>query len=104
MQGIKILLIIGGFVIIAGWVALFTIDAPAREVPQEQEEVVAKFTCPEVRPEICTADYIPVCADVQVQCITTPCDPIPQTFSNACTACSNQNVLSYSEGACTIVE
>lgn len=35
---------------------------------------------------MCTADYTPVCGKVQVQCVTAPCDPVWETFSNACTA------------------
>ncbi len=50
--------------------------------------------------EVCTADYTPVCGLVDVQCVTTPCDPIPQTFGNACGACSQGNVTSYTAGAC----
>lgn len=34
----------------------------------------------------CTREYMPVCGEVQVQCITTPCNPIQQTFSNKCVA------------------
>lgn len=37
-------------------------------------------------PTICTKEYLPVCGDIQVQCVTTPCDPIPQTFPNRCVA------------------
>lgn len=48
----------------------------------------------------CTADYTPVCGLVRVECITTPCNPVPETFSNACTACSNSRVISYMNGAC----
>lgn len=50
---------------------------------------------------MCTQEYAPVCGLVQVQCITTPCDPVEETFSNACHACGNQNVISYTEGQCT---
>lgn len=35
-------------------------------------------------PTSCTADYNPVCASVQVDCIRAPCPPIPETFSNMC--------------------
>ena len=56
--------------------------------------------CPEVRPEFCTQQYDPVCGLVRVQCVTTPCPPIPKTFGNACTACSNQLVESYTEEEC----
>lgn len=34
----------------------------------------------------CTMEYAPVCGSVEVQCITAPCNPIRQTFSNSCMA------------------
>ena len=37
-------------------------------------------------PVMCTMDYTPVCGSVQVQCIQAPCDPVRQTYGNACTA------------------
>lgn len=33
---------------------------------------------------MCTKDYSPVCGEVEVQCITAPCNPIKQTFWNMC--------------------
>lgn len=59
-------------------------------------------TCsPESRfAEECIELYAPVCAQVQVECITTPCEPVPQTFSNSCFACANERVTSYVDGAC----
>ena len=53
------------------------------------------------RPEACTKEYEPVCGLVQVECITTPCNPVPEAFSNGCTACSNERVISYTEGQCS---
>ena len=50
--------------------------------------------------DACIQIYQPVCGKVNVQCITTPCDPILETFSNSCEACRNQLVKSYTEGAC----
>ncbi len=50
--------------------------------------------------EVCPAIYAPVCGLVEIQCITTPCNPILETFSNGCSACASGNVISYSEGAC----
>lgn len=38
---------------------------------------------------MCTLQYAPVCAQVQVQCIRAPCPPIEQTFWNACSAWEN---------------
>ncbi len=40
-------------------------------------------------PRMCTMEYAPVCAEVQVQCIKTPCFPIKQTFGNTCSAGDN---------------
>jgi hypothetical protein len=48
----------------------------------------------------CISLYDPVCAAVQVECVTTPCNPVPQTFGNSCEACQNERVISYTEGAC----
>lgn len=50
--------------------------------------------------DACIEIYQPVCASVAVQCITAPCDPVPQTYSNSCFACSDENVISYTAGEC----
>lgn len=50
--------------------------------------------------DACIEIYQPVCGQVQVECITAPCDPIKQTFSNSCFACMNPRVMSYTEGEC----
>jgi hypothetical protein len=47
----------------------------------------------------CTMEYAPVCGSVQVQCVTTPCNPIKQTFSNKCMA-SASNATNVTTGAC----
>lgn len=56
--------------------------------------------CTDPRPQACTKEYMPVCGQVQIQCITEPCDPIMQTFANKCEACANSLTISYTEGAC----
>jgi hypothetical protein len=35
-------------------------------------------------PTVCTMEYAPVCGMKTVQCITTPCDPLIDTYSNTC--------------------
>lgn len=50
--------------------------------------------------DACIEIYQPVCGTVQVQCITEPCDPVKETFSNSCFACQNPLVTSYTEGEC----
>lgn len=64
------------------------ISAPHICTPQEKAQ------------EACTMQYEPVCGLVEVQCIQAPCNPVPQTFGNACSACSEDNVISYTEGMC----
>lgn len=44
-------------------------------------------------PVLCTMEYNPVCASKQVQCITTPCNPIQQTYSNTCMMNADQATL-----------
>lgn len=56
--------------------------------------------CPAERPTICTKEYMPVCGQVQVQCIKEPCPPIKQTFGNKCEACANSLTISYTDRAC----
>ncbi len=36
------------------------------------------------KPTVCTMQYAPVCASKEVQCVTTPCNPVAQTYSNLC--------------------
>lgn len=63
----------------------------------------AQTQCKSPRPEMCTREYRPVCAtrDTGIRCVTTPCPSTEQiTKSNACTACSDEKVFSYSVGEC----
>lgn len=53
-----------------------------------------EFICPwdEVKkeePKACTREYMPVCGEIQIQCIKAPCYPIKQTFWNKCELESN---------------
>jgi hypothetical protein len=50
------------------------------------------FKCPEVRPEICTMDYNPVCG--------ISSDGSFKTYSNSCNACTDPKVTSYYLGVC----
>ena len=52
--------------------------------------------------EACIEIYQPVCATIIVQCVTTPCDPVQETFANSCKACANSLVSSYTEGECPV--
>jgi hypothetical protein len=60
--------------------------------------------CVVPRPEVCTKEYRPVCGlrDTGVRCVTAPCDEAweERTYSNACTACSHDDVYGWRPGAC----
>jgi hypothetical protein len=63
----------------------------------------SSVTCSDPRPEICTQQYQPVCAQVDtgVRCIKAPCPSAEsRTFPNGCAACTDPKVLGYVEGAC----
>ena len=51
-------------------------------------------------PTICTMDYTPVCASIQVQCIKAPCPPIKQTFGNTCMMNANKLAKFLYTGEC----
>ncbi len=67
------------------------LDIAVMECLPEQRNVAA-----------CIEIYQPVCATVNVQCVTTPCDPVQETFANSCKACTNSLVSSYTNGECTV--
>ena len=73
--------------------------APCPEIASPE-----RITCTDEmkQAEACTLEYAPVCGLVEVQCIKAPCYPVPETFSNGCSACAQGNVTSYTEGECTI--
>jgi len=48
--------------------------------------------CPDLRPQMCTMDFKPVCGVFS--------EGTTKTFSNACTACSDKNILGFQEGKC----
>lgn len=48
--------------------------------------------CIEPRPQICTMDYTPVCAELV--------NGEVKTYSNGCSACADANVVSHRPAAC----
>lgn len=49
--------------------------------------------------DACTKEYRPVCGSKPIVCITTPCNPIQQTYSNRCTMEADGASFLY-EGQC----
>lgn len=61
--------------------------------------VFKRFCIPRPPDSPCTKEYAPVCASKPIVCITTPCDPIQQTYSNKCMARADGATPLY-EGKC----
>lgn len=73
------------------------------DIPPADPGVTTYFTCLDIdaaEDAFCITQYAPVCASVNVECITTPCNPVLETFSNSCEACRTGRINYYSEGAC----
>jgi hypothetical protein len=73
----------------------------AADEPPRQALLTTECTDP--RPQMCTMDYRPVCAqrDTGIRCVTTPCPSSEwKTYSNGCSACSDPNVSGYRGGSC----
>ncbi|MBL4644692.1 MAG: peptidoglycan-binding protein [Candidatus Pacebacteria bacterium] len=58
---------------------------------------------PTPNPVVCTLEYAPVCGQQQIQCITTPCNPINNTYSNLCQLKASGAQFLH-EGQCRINE
>ena len=64
-------------------------------------ELIENFCLEEnIEAGLCMTLYDPVCGYEQVQCITTPCPPIPHTFSNSCFACQDERIVYWIPGEC----
>jgi alkaline phosphatase D len=58
------------------------------KIPIEKQLIA----CPDPRPQVCTREYRPVCAQLQ--------DGSLKTYSNGCSACTDPEVTGYHDGAC----
>lgn len=71
------------------------------QCPEEENPTTVVCSPESKQAEACTMQYDPVCGLRQVQCVTSPCPPIPETFSNGCAACAEPGVISYTPGSCS---
>jgi alkaline phosphatase D len=72
-----------------GFSKTITLTALQGHSPKNKQKMV---TCPKPRPQVCTRDYRPVCAQIQGGRV--------KTYSNGCTACTDTAVRGYRVGAC----
>ena len=68
------------------------LSACATTPPDEPAMGTAAQACEEPRPQVCTMDYRPVCANLA--------DGAVKTYSNGCSACADASVGSWTKGAC----
>lgn len=70
--------------------------------PAPKSSATHQTTQPSTKPKksFCTKIYLPVCAKVEVACITTPCKPVEQTFSNKCMMENNERATFLHDGKC----
>ena len=68
------------------------LSACATNPPDESAMAAAVQVCEEPRPQVCTMDYRPVCANLA--------DGGVKTYSNGCSACGDVAASSWTEGAC----
>ena len=89
------------YIILCGLV-LFCSSCATTETPTHKD-ASERVRCSDPRPQICTREYMPVCAtrDTGVRCVTTPCHSTEEvTYSTGCTACSDPKVSHYRTGKC----
>jgi hypothetical protein len=83
---------------------LWTSACSSQPPAEPESEPASDYTaCEDPRPEMCTREFLPVCAerDTGIRCVTTPCDSTEWvTLATACTACSDSKVLGHRPGAC----
>jgi len=84
-------------------------SAPAAAQADTDESLASDLedtfeSCPELRPEVCSHIYQPVCGqrDTGVRCVMAPCDEAVEwrDYGNQCSACADQNVYGYHQGSC----
>lgn len=73
-------------------VALLSLGACASGNSKSATATGSQTACTDPRPQICTADYTPVCAQLK--------DGQLKTYSNACSACADGRVIAHNASAC----
>jgi hypothetical protein len=71
-------------------ILIITLSLYACASAPEHPELATRCTDP--RPEVCTANYLPVCG--------VRSDQTTKTYANACSACSDLDVAGHNPGEC----
>ena len=79
-------------IIVIKLMALSLICTGCVSAEKEKSVDLELIICPEERPEMCTMQYDPVCAELS--------DGSRKSYSTDCTACADKNVVGYKSGEC----
>ena len=74
-------------------VGLFLTACQTTPLPEVNHTVSGTTACAEPRPDVCTMQYQPACGYGET-------GQVFGTFGNACGACQQSEVASYTDGAC----
>ncbi len=84
-----------GVLALGGILVSSQVGRPADPTPQQSQETGSSpnvIQCTEPRPQMCTMEYLPVCANLR--------DGTKRTYASGCVACSDANVVSYRPDRC----
>lgn len=77
----------------APWLAILTLAAcGGNPLTQEARQASPTTQCTDPRPQICTMEYLPVCASLA--------DGSQTTYASGCSACADAAVVSHVPGEC----
>ena len=88
----EIYMIVKNSVLAMCLLSLMACATTTNEPDDSAKTVVPVGVCKEPRPQMCTMDYTPVCANVAGKTL--------KTYGNACGACGDVNVNEYVKGEC----
>lgn len=91
-EGFKMNKTLAGFLMISLCLLITSCALNAKLAVDNDSSHKAQVKCTQPRPEVCTREYMPVCATVKGNGT--------KTYSNGCTACSDLRVVSYVPGEC----
>ena len=92
--------IIVDYDLLYGYPKMISIDYDEQMVDEQISYLITHFTPTIDGRIICTQEYTPVCASVNIQCITQPCETVEETFPNKCMLNANPNATYIRDGEC----
>lgn len=80
------------YLVFGVFLSLLLMSCQSTEQAEIKADQVALTMCPDVRPQMCTMEYMPVCGSKN--------DASTKTYGNACSACGDAEVTGYIVGEC----